>query len=81
MSSASSFLSVVTQLGMGMGVAVGAVALRFAGWMRAERTGLPSLTDFHIAFALVSIFSVIAVLDCFGLEPYAGAEVSGHGRH
>jgi EmrB/QacA subfamily drug resistance transporter len=51
MSSASSFLSVVVQMGMGMGVAAGAVALRAAAWMRSERADVPSLTDFHIAFA------------------------------
>jgi EmrB/QacA subfamily drug resistance transporter len=79
MSSASSFLSVVVQMGMGMGVAAGAVALRVAAWMRSERTGVPSLTDFHVAFALVSIIALVAVLDCFGLERHAGAEVSGHG--
>jgi EmrB/QacA subfamily drug resistance transporter len=79
MSSASSFLSVVVQMGMGMGVAAGAVALRVAAWMRSERAGVPSLTDFHVAFALVSIIALVAVLDCFGLERHAGAEVSGHG--
>jgi hypothetical protein len=79
MSSASSFLSVVVQMGMGMGVAAGAVALRAAAWMRSERAGVPSLTDFHIAFALISVIALLAVLDCFGLERHAGAEVSGHG--
>jgi len=78
MSSATSFISVVTQLGMGMGVAVGAVALRLAAWMRSEQTGVPSLTDFHVAFALVSVIALLAVFDCFGLERNAGAEVSGH---
>ena len=75
MSSATSFISVVTQMGMGMGVAVGAVALRLAAWTHSEQTGVPTLSDFHVAFALVA---VIAVLDCFGLERHAGAEVSGH---
>ncbi|HTD43756.1 MAG TPA: MFS transporter [Bryobacteraceae bacterium] len=78
MSSATSFISVVTQLGMGMGVAVGAVALRLSAWIHSERTGVPTLTDFHVAFALVSMIAVIAVIDCFGLERNAGAEVSGH---
>jgi EmrB/QacA subfamily drug resistance transporter len=78
MSSANSFLSVVVQMGMGMGVAAGAVALRAAAWMRAERGGAPSLTDFHVAFALVSVIALLAVVDCFGLERHAGAEVSGH---
>jgi hypothetical protein len=79
MSSATSFISVVTQMGMGMGVAVGAVALRLSAWILSEQTGVPTLTDFHVAFALVSLIAVIAVIDCFGLERNAGAEVSGHG--
>ncbi len=37
MSSATSFAAVVQQMGMGLGVAVGAVALRGAGWLRGER--------------------------------------------
>jgi len=78
MSSATSFISVVTQMGMGMGVAVGAVALRLSAWIHSEQTGVPTLTDFHVAFALVSMIAVIAVIDCFGLERNAGTEVSGH---
>jgi hypothetical protein len=78
MSSATSFISVVTQMGMGMGVAVGAVALRLSAWIHSEQTGVPTLTDLHVAFALVSMIAVIAVIDCFGLERNAGAEVSGH---
>jgi cephalosporin-C deacetylase-like acetyl esterase len=79
MSSANSFLSVVVQMGMGMGVAVGAVALRLSAWMHSQQTGVPTLSDFHVAFALVSVIAVLAVFDCFGLDRNAGAEVSGHG--
>jgi EmrB/QacA subfamily drug resistance transporter len=78
MSSATSFSAVVQQMGMGMGVAVGAVMLRAAAWMRNERAGIPSLMDFHIAFWMVGILALLAVIDCFGLEPHAGAEVTGH---
>jgi EmrB/QacA subfamily drug resistance transporter len=78
MSSATSFSAVVQQMGMGLGVAVGAVMLRAAAWMRNERAGIPSLMDFHIAFWAVGIMSLLAVIDCFGLEPHAGAEVTGH---
>jgi len=78
MSSATSFSAVVQQMSMGMGVAVGAVALRAAAWMRGDRAGVPALRDFHIAFALVAVLALLAVLDCFTLESHAGAEVSGH---
>jgi len=78
MSSATSFSAVVTQMAMGMGVAVGAVALRAAGWMRGHPAAIPALMDFHIAFGLVSAIALVAVIDCFTLDSRAGAEVSGH---
>src|SRR6266446_6313381 len=67
-SSATSFAAVVQQMGMGMGVAVGAVMLRAAAWMRGEHSGVPSLMDFHIAFWIVGIMALLAVIDCFALE-------------
>jgi hypothetical protein len=63
---------------MGLGVAVGAVALRLAGWLRSERAGTLTLMDFHIAFWIVGGLGVLAVLDCLALPSDAGAEVSGH---
>ncbi len=80
MSSATSMQAVVQQMSMGMGVAVGAVALRAAAFLRGYHGAEPSLADFHVAFALVSLLAIIAVVDCFGLDPSAGAEVSGHAR-
>ncbi|MES1260642.1 MAG: MFS transporter [Acidobacteriota bacterium] len=81
MSSATSMQAVVQQMSMGMGVAVGAVALRAAAAMRGYRGSQPSLADFHIAFALVFTLALVAVADCFGLDRNAGAEVSGHAKH
>jgi len=78
LSSATSFSSMVTQLSMGTGVAAGAIALRFAALLNRNPSGIPSITDFHVAFVLVSILTLLAVIDCFTLEPQAGAEVSGH---
>jgi MFS family permease len=75
-SSANSFFTVMTQMSMGMGVAVGAVTLRLAAWFRGGQSSVPTITDFHVAFALVSIIAVLAVVDCIGLERHAGAEVS-----
>jgi EmrB/QacA subfamily drug resistance transporter len=78
MSSASSFSAVVQQMSMGMGVAVGAVALRAAAAMRGHLSAIPALMDFHIAFGLAAVLALAAILDCFTLDPDAGAEVSGH---
>lgn len=78
MSSATSFFSMITQMSMGMGVAVGAIALRIAGFMDGNAKGAPTTKEFHIAFLLVAVLSVLATLDCFLLERDAGATVSGH---
>jgi hypothetical protein len=78
LSSATSFSSMVTQLSMGTGVAAGAIALRFAALLDRNPSGTPSVTDFHVAFVLVSILTLLAVIECCTLEPQAGEEVSGH---
>ncbi len=80
MSSATSFAAVTQQMSMGMGVAVGAVSLRAAAVMRGHLSAIPALMDFHIAFGLVSVLALVAILDCFPLDPLAGSEVSGHRR-
>ncbi len=78
MSSATTFFSMITQMSMGMGVAVGAIALRIGGFLDGNSAGAPTTKEFHIAFLLVAILSVVATLDCFLLAPDAGATVSGH---
>ena len=78
MSGANTLASVLQQLAMGMGVAVGALALRASAWLRGNHTGVPALGDFHLAFALVAIMAFSAVRDCFTLDPHAGSEVTGH---
>jgi MFS family permease len=78
MSSATSFFSMITQMSMGMGVAVGAIALRAAGFLTGNSVGAPTTKEFHIAFLLVAVLNLLATLDCFILEPDAGAAVSGH---
>jgi hypothetical protein len=79
MSSATSFFSMLTQMSMGMGVAVGAIALRVAGYFSGNSTGTPATREFHIAFLLTAVLCILATLDCFILAPDAGAAVSGHG--
>ena len=77
MSTATSFFSMITQMSMGMGVAVGAIALRLAGYLTGNLAGTPTTREFHIAFLLVAVLSILATLDCFILDPDAGAAVSG----
>ena len=78
LSSATTFFSMVTQMSMGMGVAVGAVALRLAALLSRNRGIAPTVKDFHIAFVLIALMALIAVVDCVTLDVNAGAEVSGH---
>ena len=78
MSGANALASVVQQLSMGMGVAVGALTLRAAAWIHGNNTNVPSLGDFHLAFVMVAMMAFWAVKDCFTLDPHAGAEVTGH---
>jgi hypothetical protein len=38
---------------------------------------MPTTPDFHLAFAMVSLIALLAIVDSFGLDAKAGAEVSG----
>jgi hypothetical protein len=78
LSSATSFFSMVMQMTMGMGVALGAIALRLAALLDRHLGATPSATEFRIAFALVSLLAFLAVIDCFSVAPEAGAAVTGH---
>ena len=78
LSSATSFFSMITQMSMGMGVAVGAILLRVAGLMDGNSRGIPTTKEFHIAFFLVAGLTAIATIDAFTLHREAGVVVSGH---
>jgi MFS family permease len=78
MSGANTLFSTVMQMSMALGIAFGAVALRFSLVLRGS-TQL-AVADFHFAFVLVAIVGTAAVYDCFGLDRDAAAVVSGHRR-
>jgi EmrB/QacA subfamily drug resistance transporter len=78
MNGANTLFSTIMQLTMGLGVAVGAVALHASAWMRHVLGRPPDVTDFHIAFFLMAALALIGVLDSFALPPDAGKIVSGH---
>ena len=76
-SRANALSSTVFQLTVGMGVAVGALALRLGGPL-AARTGLDgAAAPYRIAFLLVAVLAAVAVLDTLRLPPDAGAAVTG----
>ena len=80
MSAATTFAIMVQQMTMGMGVAVGAIALRIAALLRHGSASNPTTPDFHLAFVLVGLIALVSVLDFLKLDAAAGAVVSGHAR-
>jgi MFS family permease len=74
---ANTLSTTIQQLTIGLGVAIGALALRLAppiaGW-----TGLAidSSNEFRIAFLLIALLALLAVAESALLTPQAGVEVS-----
>jgi EmrB/QacA subfamily drug resistance transporter len=79
MSGASSFGAMVQQLALGLGIAVGALALHLAMALHANRAH-PSVADFHLAFGMLAALTLLGLVSFLRLPPTAGAEVSGHRR-
>ncbi|HVA95423.1 MAG TPA: MFS transporter [Candidatus Dormibacteraeota bacterium] len=79
LSTASSFFSMLTQMTMGMGVAVGAIALRLGAYVTGNTGSAPTTKEFHIAFMFVALLALVGTIDCFTLDRDAGVSVSGHG--
>jgi len=80
MSAASMMQSTSQQLGFGMGIAFGAVALHLVSFFRGNH-GLYAVSDFRVAFALSAIFGLLALPAYWRLMPNDGLEVSrGPGR-
>jgi EmrB/QacA subfamily drug resistance transporter len=78
MASANVLATLLQQLAMGAGAALGAVALRSSSLMTGTAQTLPSIADFHGAFLIVGGVALLGVLDAAGLGTKAGASVSGH---
>jgi EmrB/QacA subfamily drug resistance transporter len=76
MSDANTLSSMAQQLSMGMGVAVGAVAIRIGTlvepWLHAEQVAGAS---FRIAFVLVALLALLGAVDSFALSRDAGANL------
>jgi EmrB/QacA subfamily drug resistance transporter len=77
LSDASTLSSMVQQMTIGMGIAVGAIVLRLAGALHSTNANLLAADDFRIAFLLVGVIALVSVIDSFSLPSNAGAEVSG----
>ena len=73
---ASVFSSLTQQIGMGAGVAVGALLLTSSQWLRGA--GVPGLEDFRVAFVLAGVLSTLAVFPFLTLARDVGDEISGY---
>ncbi len=76
MSGANTLFNVVQQMGFGMGVALGAVALRIGEIWRPPGIDHATPGEFSIAFALVSLVALASCYDAIMLPADAGAHVA-----
>jgi hypothetical protein len=76
MSAATSLFSTLQQVSMTFGIAIGAMSLEISTALGGR--ALPNVTDFSIAFTAVGLMTMIAAPLTWGLDPDAGAEMSGH---
>jgi EmrB/QacA subfamily drug resistance transporter len=76
MSAATSFYTVFQQLMLSMGICVAAGALAVSAAIAGHHN--PELSDFRVAFLVVSVASLLCGPLCARLPAGAGAEMSGH---
>ncbi len=77
MSTANTLFSIAWQMSNGMGIAVGAVALQMSSLIHGGHSIL-TVSDFHLAFIMITVLSAASLYDVFSLHPKAGAAVTGH---
>jgi EmrB/QacA subfamily drug resistance transporter len=77
MSGANTLFSTAFQLALGMGIAVGALALRLGEWL-IPKLGLQQwpAAPYRLAFILVAVVALLGLLDCLGLKADAGDNIS-----
>lgn len=75
MSGANTFFNTVQQIGIGMGIAIGALSLRLGGMLAGDGGGTPTLLDFRLAFFAVAALAAVALFNVMDLHPTAGDAV------
>jgi len=76
MNGASTLSSIFFQMGIALGVALGAAALQASNLLNEGGAGL-GLFNFQVTFLAMALFSALAILDFIRLPEDAGAHVSG----
>lgn len=75
MTSANTLYSTIQQMSTGMGIAVGAVALRFANILDNGTPGRYTVADFRLAFIFIAVIGFLHLLGYTFLRPTAGNAV------
>ena len=70
MSGANTLFSMMNQMASGLGIATGAIALRLAGLLHPG-TDAATTSDFRIAFSVVAVLAIAALVDFLRLAPDA----------
>jgi EmrB/QacA subfamily drug resistance transporter len=70
MSGANTLFSMLNQMASGLGIAIGAIALRLAGLLHPP-AGAATTRDFQIAFCVVAVLAMAAFVDFSRLAPDA----------
>jgi EmrB/QacA subfamily drug resistance transporter len=79
-SAANAFAGTIQQLTVGMGVAVGALALRTAGPLLSLGGAHGAAGPYHLAFLLLGLLPLAAIVEALRLPRDAGAVVTGAAR-
>jgi EmrB/QacA subfamily drug resistance transporter len=75
---ANTLSNITWQVGIGLGVAFGSIALQASLLLRGAEESSLSLPDFRFAFAAVALLGALSLPGFLSLSPHAGSEVSGH---
>lgn len=75
MTNANSFYSTIQQMSSGMGIAIGAVALRFSSMINGQDTDSYSVADFRLSFFFVTALALIHLWGYTKLSDEDGAEL------
>ncbi|HXJ01666.1 MAG TPA: MFS transporter [Micropepsaceae bacterium] len=75
---ANTLSNITWQVGIGLGVAFGSIALQASLLLRGADEDVLNVLDFRFAFVAVALIGAAALPGFLSLSPHAGAEVSGH---
>lgn len=75
MGGANTLANTVQQLSTGLGITIGALSLRIAEHFQSNVGSTVHLQQFHVAFIIIGLFSLVGTLNNLSLSPTAGDEI------